>query len=72
VASTPAIGLTRAAIGTWVSSAPEIRSGDQTLVIATTSQMTEIATVKAAHDERPTSGVLRLNAMSTSPVAITA
>ena len=72
MARTPAIGLTSAAIGTWVRSVPDTSSGVQMLMIATTSQIAEMAKVKAPHDERPRSGVLRLNAMSTSPVAITA
>jgi hypothetical protein len=45
------------AIGTWVRSVPDTSSGVQTLMIATTSQIAEMAKLKAPHDEGPRSGV---------------
>ena len=46
--------------------------GAKMLASATTAQMLAIAIVKPIHNDRPVSGVLRLKAMSTSPVAIAA
>ena len=46
--------------------------GAKMLASATTAQMLAIAIVKPIHNARPVSGVLRLKAMSTSPVAIAA